>query len=202
MSQGRLSNFCNSASDLCSPVLECVALGASFGVWVRCALTRASTQSDLRCLGASPWAMKSVYARALCLALKFVQRSRGYEIPRGRFRCLQRKLAYRLRQHPMRCGGGELSCDEVAARLTYLQGLTLVHFQAQPKPFLTQNTPETPPTPPSHLLHTPYIAANCTPYSIETAHVEPKSGQVQAPAYLSHPTRIRHCPRSDALEVF
>jgi len=37
------------------------------------------------------------------------------------------------------------------------QGLTLVHFSAQPEPFPTQNTPYTPPkfplTPPVHLLN-------------------------------------------------
>jgi len=32
------------------------------------------------------------------------------------------------------------------------QGLTLVHFSAQPEPFLTQNTPYTPPI---HPLYTP-----------------------------------------------
>jgi len=40
---------------------------------------------------------------------------------------------------------------------TSRQGLTLVHFQAQPEPYLTRNTPFKPPTPPStprHLLNT------------------------------------------------
>ena len=38
-----------------------------------------------------------------------------------------------------------------APELTFVdrgQGLTLVHFSAQPQPFLTQNTPYTPPTTP------------------------------------------------------
>jgi len=38
------------------------------------------------------------------------------------------------------------------------QGRTLVHFSAQPEPFLTQNTPWTPPhpvTPPTHPLSNP-----------------------------------------------
>jgi hypothetical protein len=34
------------------------------------------------------------------------------------------------------------------ARMASRQGLTLVHFAAQPKPFLTQNTPRTPPDTP------------------------------------------------------
>jgi len=34
------------------------------------------------------------------------------------------------------------------------QGLTLVHFSAQPEPYLTRNTPFTPPNTPRHLLNT------------------------------------------------
>jgi len=41
------------------------------------------------------------------------------------------------------------------------QGLSLVHFSAQPEPFLTQNTsspsPNTPQTPPKHPLYFPYM---------------------------------------------
>jgi hypothetical protein len=35
------------------------------------------------------------------------------------------------------------------------QGLTLVHYSAQPEPFFTQNTPKTPPANPCHPLNTP-----------------------------------------------
>ena len=43
------------------------------------------------------------------------------------------------------------------------QGLTLVHFSAQPELFLTQNIPCTPPNTPSHLLYTPYTTPKRTP---------------------------------------
>jgi len=50
------------------------------------------------------------------------------------------------------------------------QGLTLVHFSAQPEPFLTRNTPLKPPTPPNtprHLLNsrktTPKQTLNAPP---------------------------------------
>jgi hypothetical protein len=39
-----------------------------------------------------------------------------------------------------------------ASESTSWQGLTLVHFSAQPEPFLTQNTPQTPPETPLHSM--------------------------------------------------
>jgi len=36
----------------------------------------------------------------------------------------------------------------------YGHGLTLVHFSAQPEPFLTQHTPQKPPDKPSHPINT------------------------------------------------
>jgi len=43
------------------------------------------------------------------------------------------------------------SCATTSRR----QGLTLVHFSAQPEPFLTQHAPHTPPDTPRHPLQTP-----------------------------------------------
>jgi len=39
--------------------------------------------------------------------------------------------------------------------VSHHEGLTLVHFSAQPEPFLTQNTPQTPPATPCHPLIPP-----------------------------------------------
>jgi len=58
------------------------------------------------------------------------------------------------------------------------QGLTLVHFSAQPETFLTQNTPYTPPHTTSHPFNTPKITYKCTPYLTESAYVELNSGRV------------------------
>jgi len=49
------------------------------------------------------------------------------------------------------------------------QGLTLVHYTAQLKPFLTQkHAPNTPDTP-YHPLNTPETTPNCTPCRTEGA---------------------------------
>ena len=49
---------------------------------------------------------------------------------------------------------------------TERQGLTLVHFSAQPEPFLTKNTPYSyaPHNTPRHLLNTPYTTPKCTSF--------------------------------------
>jgi len=49
------------------------------------------------------------------------------------------------------------------------QGLTLVHFSAQPQPFLKQNTPCTPSDNPWHPLNSPETTPNCTPCHTEGA---------------------------------
>ena len=46
-----------------------------------------------------------------------------------------------------------------------VQGLTLVHFSAQPEPFLTHDTTQTP-------LNTSKTTPKCTPYPTESAQVE------------------------------
>jgi hypothetical protein len=61
------------------------------------------------------------------------------------------------------------------------QGLTLVHFSAQPEPFLTQIHPvhpKHPLTPPQHPLNTPYTIPTCTPYPKKNAYVELKGVRV------------------------
>jgi len=58
------------------------------------------------------------------------------------------------------------------------QGLTLVHFSAQPETFLTQNTSYILPSTPEHTLSTPYMHDLRTPYPTQSAYVEPKSGLV------------------------
>ena len=68
------------------------------------------------------------------------------------------------------------------------QGLTPVHFSAQPEPFLKQkhtlhtlhtlHTPSHPLTPPKRPLNTPETTPKCTPYPTESAQVELKSGPV------------------------
>jgi hypothetical protein len=70
----------------------------------------------------------------------------GVAAGRGRRRCELRR----------RCGFG-------GGRSTR-QGLTLVHFSAQPELFLTQHTP-----------YIPYTAPKCTPYPTDSAYVELKS---------------------------
>jgi len=53
------------------------------------------------------------------------------------------------------------------------QGLTLVHFSAQPEPVLTQSTPlkaqTNPPTPPKQHVNNPQTTPNCTPYPTQSA---------------------------------
>jgi len=58
---------------------------------------------------------------------------------------------------PARGRGGAAS-----RRHRHGQGLTLVHFSAQPEPFLTQNTPSTPLTTPEHPQTTPKHALHTT----------------------------------------
>ena len=73
----------------------------------------------------------------------------------------------------------DLARDLPAAPLE--QGLTLVHFSAQPEPFLTQNTLRTTPDTPSYPLTHPKHPLNnpqMHPYPTECAEVEPKSGRV------------------------
>jgi len=61
---------------------------------------------------------------------------------------------------------------------TVRQGLTLVHFAAQLEPCLTQdNTLHTLNTP-SHPLNMGYTTPTRTPYPIQSAQVELKSGRV------------------------
>ena len=58
------------------------------------------------------------------------------------------------------------------------QGLTLVHFSAQPEPFLAQKTPWTPPHTPQHRVNIPSTIPKRTPYPTESAYVELKSERV------------------------
>jgi len=62
-------------------------------------------------------------------------------------------------------GGGEVVVGRGEAAAW--QGLTLLHFSAQPKPFLTQNTPYTAPITPHDLINTsqtpPKLALDATP---------------------------------------
>ena len=58
------------------------------------------------------------------------------------------------------------------------QGLTLVHFSAQPEPFLTQNTPYIHHVNPCHPLYTSYTPPKCTPSPTESAYIEPESERV------------------------
>jgi hypothetical protein len=61
-------------------------------------------------------------------------------------------------------GGGGHTAHEVSARL---QGLTLVHFSAQPEPFLTQNASQTPPSAHLHPEKQPPNNPKCTPVPLK-----------------------------------
>ena len=56
---------------------------------------------------------------------------------------------------PLSCCSGRRVRPASASRTARSQGLTLVHFSAQPEPFLTQNTPLIPTQTAHHLLNSP-----------------------------------------------
>ena len=62
--------------------------------------------------------------------------------------------------------------------LAAVQGLTLVHFSAQLEPCVTQEKTLHTLNTPYHLLNTGCIAPTRTPYPIQSAQVELKSGRV------------------------
>ena len=91
-------------------------------------------------------------ARCEVLALRHVQadRSRSRELVRGFgddegvIHTRSPRAAYQVRHLDPRARvirHAEINHAKVADEAADGQGLTLVHFSAQPKPFLTQNTP-------------------------------------------------------------
>jgi len=94
---------------------------------------------------------------------------------------------HRIRRKPS-CGAPPSTCTKPSSgsggssntsrSLGGRQGLTLVHFSAQPEPCLKQITPCTPRNIPSHPLNIPYTIPKCTPSPTQSAYVEPKSGQL------------------------
>ena len=63
------------------------------------------------------------------------------------------------------------------------QGLALVHFSAYLKPCLTQENPLHTLNTPKHPLNTGYTTPWRTPYAIQSAQVELKSGREEAPGW-------------------
>ena len=88
---------------------------------------------------------------------------------------------YRLRlPHPseMEAAAGRRGVESVLTGATAGQGLTLVHFSAQLEPCLTQEYTLHTPNTPWHPLNTGYTTPTRTPYPIQSAQVELKSGRV------------------------
>ena len=91
------------------------------------------------------------------------------------FACTLRPCTYSMHMHSsfrtrkIRSAGRPCIWSAESVSRALRQGPTLVHFSAQPEPFLTQNTPYTPRNTPWYSVNTPETTPDCIPCPTESA---------------------------------